>query len=91
MAKPTKDELHIALAEAARMREQDEDPHYLAKCLLNHHFRLGYLEEVMLAVERYLHSGLAEAEHQRLLKVLEKARQAEAHISHSEHGKLGLG
>ena len=90
MAKPTQDELHTALAEAARMREQDQDPHYLAKCLLNHHYRLGYLEDVMLAVERYLHSGLAEVEHRRLLKVLDKARQAEAHIRHIEHGKLGL-
>jgi hemoglobin-like flavoprotein len=91
MAKPTQQELEEALAEAARMREQGEDPRHVAKCLLNHHYRLGYLEEVLQAVERYLLSGLAEAEHRRLLQAVDKARQAEARTGHSSRDELGLG
>ena len=36
MGRPSKEELASALAEAGRMREQGEDPHHVAKCLLNH-------------------------------------------------------
>lgn len=91
MSKPEQQELEQALAEAARMREQGADPCHVAKCLLNHHYRLGYLEAVLQAVERYLHSGMAEDEHRRLLKSVEMARQAEAYTGHSRRDELGLG
>ena len=44
MGRPSKEELASALAEAGRMREQGEDPHHVAKCLLNHDYRLKLLE-----------------------------------------------
>lgn len=91
MSKPTEQELALALEEARRMREQGEDPHYLARSLLSHHYRIGYLEEVLRAVEHYLHSGLAEEEHRRLLKTVEKARQAEERTAKQSPDKLGLG
>lgn len=91
MAKPTEQELISALDVAKRMREQGNDPHFLAKSLLSHHYRLGYLEAVMRAVERYLHSGMAEEEHRHLLKTLEKARQAEIRTAKQSSDELGLG
>jgi hypothetical protein len=91
MSKPSEDEIKQALAEAVRMREQGDDPHFLAKTLLNHHYRLGYLQEVLQAVERYLHSGMAEPEHAHLLRTLEKARRAEERTAKVEHRDLGLG
>lgn len=91
MSKPTDQELATALELAKRMREQGKDPHFIAKSLLSHHYRLGYLEDVLQIVERYLRSGMAEDEHQRLLKAVEKARQAEARTAKQNSDELGLG
>jgi hypothetical protein len=91
MSKPTEQELASALELAKRMREQGKDPSFLAKSLLSHHYRLGYLEEVLRAVERYLRSGMAEEEHRRLLKVVERARQAEERTAKQSSDELGLG
>jgi hypothetical protein len=90
MSKPTEQELHVALALAKQMREQGKDPHAIAKCLLNQHYRLGYLEEVLLAVERYLRSGMADDEHRRLVLSVEKARQAEDRNANKEPKDWGL-
>ena len=90
MGKPTKEELETALQEARRMREEGEDTHHVAKALLNIHYRNDYLQNVLRAVEDYLHSGLAETEHTRLLKAIEKAREADDLSSHRERPSLGL-
>jgi enoyl-CoA hydratase/carnithine racemase len=92
MSKPTAQELAEALELAKQMREQGKDTHFIAKSLLSHHYRIGYLEEVLYTVERYLRSGMSENEHRRLLKALDKARQAEARTAKEipEEG-LGLG
>ena len=90
MSKPTEQELHTALELAKQMREQGKDSHFIAKCLLNQHYRLGYLEEVLLAVERYFRSGMAEDEHRRLLKSVEKARQAEERTAKQDQKDWGL-
>jgi len=78
MGKPTEEELNTALAEAARMREQGEDPCFVAKSLLNLNYRLGHLEHVLQAAERYLHSGLAEHNHAELIKSIETFKRADA-------------
>lgn len=91
MSKPTAKELEIALEHAKRMREQGNDPEFIAKTLLSHHYRIGYLEAVLQAVERYLRSGMAEDEHQRLLKTVERARQAEVRTAKQDSTDLGLG
>ena len=70
MGKPTEEELKKALAEASRMREQGEDPHFVAKSLLNTHYRFKYLERVLHAAEHYLHSGQAVHEHTQLVKAI---------------------
>jgi hypothetical protein len=68
MGKPTEAELKIALEEAARMREHDQDPHHIAKALLNIHYRNRYLEKVLRAAERYLHSGQGASAHTQLVR-----------------------
>ena len=70
MGKPTDEEMEIALAEAARMREQGEDPHFLAKTLLNLNYRIKYLEDVMRAAELYTHSGMGSTEHLKLVSAI---------------------
>ena len=90
MGKPTAQELEKALTAAKSMREKGQDPDFLAKTLLNHDFRLGYLEEVMHAAERYLR-GMSEQEHTHLLRAIEKARQEESRTAASERDELGLG
>ncbi|HID50130.1 MAG TPA: hypothetical protein EYP40_11065 [Chromatiales bacterium] len=90
MPMPTAEELEQALSAAGRMRETGDDPHYIAKALLNCQYRNGYLQAVLLAAEEYLRSGLAEREHTRLLKAIEKARAAENRSAGVEPPSLGL-
>lgn len=77
MGKPTEEELNQALTEASRMREQDDDPHYVAKALLNTHYRFKQLEKVLQAIEHYLHSGQAAHEHTRLVKAINEYHAAD--------------
>jgi thioredoxin-like negative regulator of GroEL len=90
MSKPTREELELALSTARMMREQSDDPCYMAKALLNCHYQSSFLREVMQAAQEYLRSGQSEAAHTRLLRVVEKARQAEDRDTHVEHPSLGL-
>jgi len=76
MGKPTPEELETALAEAARMREQGEDPVLLGKCLLNLNYRIRYLENVMRKANIYLHSGEGAVEHAELVTAIEQAETA---------------
>jgi len=89
MGKPTSQQLQQALDEAARMREQDEDPDYLAKSLLNLHYRIGFLEKVMFAAELYLR-GEGGHEHAELKKAIETAKKEEAHTAGSDSKSLYL-
>ena len=90
MSKPSQLQLDIALKTAIEMKEQDNDPDFLAKTLLNHHYRLGYLEEVLLAADRYMNHGMAEHESMHLLLCIEKAKEAEYKIAGEEHDDFGL-
>jgi len=85
MGKPTKEELEQALAEAGRMREKGEDPDHLAKCLLNHDYRLKQFEQLYEMIEHYIHSGQSDIEHGKLLRLLEKIRSDEAHPGLNSH------
>ena len=76
MGKPTEYELQQALAEAGRLRESGEDEHFVGKTLLNHHYRLGLLEDVLARAKVYLHSGHGSKEHTLLLRAIEKAEKA---------------
>lgn len=76
MSMPTETELKAALGEAIRMREQAEDPHCVAKALLNAQYRLGLLEKVLSSAKHFLHSGLAPHEHTELLRAIERVDKA---------------
>ena len=80
MGKPTTEELQQALEQAAQMREHDDDPHFMAKSLLNLQYRLGFLEKVMRAAELYLR-GEGANEHTVLLRAIERAKQEDAHTA----------
>ena len=78
MGKPTTQELQQALEQAAQMREHGDDPHFIAKSLLNLQYRLGFLEKVMRAAELYLR-GEGGQEHAVLQRAIEMAKQEDAH------------
>jgi len=85
MSKPTKEELQAAMKKAGEMKEHDKDPDFIAKALLNAHFREQYLEKVFHHVERYLKFGQDEQEHQELLKAIEYAREQERRINKEDN------
>ncbi len=90
MSKPSHQELEHALEMAKSMRERDEDPHFIAKSLLNCHYQSTYLEQVLHAAEHYLNSGLGEREHTRLVQAINKARSVDEYSAKSSHDELGL-
>lgn len=90
MGKPSKVELELALAVAKQMREKGDDPAFVAKTLLNHHYRLTYLEHVMRAAELYLRSGLGEHEQSELLQAIESAHRADLHSAGADEEDLVL-
>ena len=90
MSKPTNIELSLALQKARSMKETSTDPDFLAKTLLNHHYRLTYLEQVLQAADRYMNHGMAEHERAQLLRCIEKAKQAEYRTAGREHEDFGL-
>lgn len=76
MGVPRAEELEAALAEARRMREQGNDPHHVAKALLNFHYRYQLMEKVVDAARHYMHSGLAPHEHATLVRAIEAVEKA---------------
>ena len=90
MGVPTTEELQTALTEAARMREQGEDPHHIAKALLNHHYRVEKLEKVMHAAELYFRSGNASQEHTKLVQAIEAAKYAGSNSADRDELDYGL-
>lgn len=90
MSMPTKEELDIALEEAARMREQGEDPKFVAKALLNSNYQVVQLSHVLAAVELYFNSGMAVTEHQKLKKAVKTAKEAINRTGGIERESFGL-
>ena len=76
MGKPTEEELETALAAARYLRESGKDSRYLAKTLLNHHYRLGLLEEVLRTARRYINTGQSSREYRELMRAIKKAEEA---------------
>ena len=90
MSKPSDNELKIALKKAIEMKEHDNDDSFIAKTLINHHYRIRYLEEVLKIADRYMNHGMADHEHTQLLRAIEKAKEAEQRTSGNEHDDFGL-
>lgn len=75
---------------AIQVREKRIYPFFLAKSLLNHNYRIGYLEKVLKAADRYLNRGMADSERVALLKSIEKAKDAESHTAQQVLESFGL-
>jgi len=80
MGTPSETELKEALHIAGIMREQDKDPHHIAKSLLSLNYRNKFLRDVLLAAELYLR-GQGVTEHENLLKAIENAKREQAHAA----------
>jgi len=90
MPKPSDEELDSALKMAIQMREKMMDPFFLAKSLLSHNYRIGYLEQVLKAADRYVNMGMADKERTNLVLAIEKAKAAESHTAQQERESFGL-
>jgi hypothetical protein len=88
--KPTRVQMDIALAEAERLRDGDEDTQHLAKCLLYMERRNEVLEELLETVEHYLNSGHAPHEHSLLIKAVDAARHQIWEEGAAEPSRFGL-
>ncbi|MCP3671143.1 MAG: hypothetical protein GY814_12065 [Gammaproteobacteria bacterium] len=73
--KPIKDEFRIALDEAERIRDADEDLNHIAKCLLYLHQRNGDLEQILAHLEKYLRFGLPVEEHSVLIRLVDGIKE----------------
>lgn len=90
MPKPTEEELEAALKMAAQMRDRKIDPFFIAKSLLSHNYRMKYLEEIMRAADRYINHGMSEQEKTRLIRTIEKVKNAESATSGQRRERFGL-
>jgi len=90
MPKPTDKELELAIQAAVKMRENNDDPHNLAKCLLSHNYRMKHLEEVLTSADRYFHMGMSERERTHLIRAIDKAKNLESYTSQREQERFGL-
>ena len=90
MPKPTDEELELAIQTAVQMRENNDDPRKLAKCLLSHNYRMKHLEEVLTIADRYFNMGMSERERSHLIRAIEKAKNAESYTSQTVQGRFGL-
>ena len=66
------------------MREHDDDPDFLAKSLLNLHYRFKVWQKVIDATKRYLHSGQGSREHASLVSALREAERIESEGNHEQ-------
>lgn len=90
MPKPSDEELELAIQTAIAMRENNDDPHKLAKCLLSHNYRIRHLEEVLAIADRYCNMGMAQRELTHLVRAIDKAKNLESYTSQSEQERFGL-
>jgi len=90
MSKPSEEELETALKTAAQMRDDENDPFFVAKALLSHNYRIRYLEEIMHVADRYLNHGMSEQERTHLIRTIEKAKDAESFTANKERDSFGL-
>jgi hypothetical protein len=90
MPKPTDEELKSAIQKAIEMRDHNDDPFNLAKCLLSHNFRIKHMEEVLKTADRYINMGMSEQERTRLIRAIEKAKNTESYTSQQEQEQFGL-
>lgn len=82
--KPDENEFRIALGEAERIREADEDSRFTSKCLIYLYQRNKDLEDVLGHVEKYLRFGLPVEEHSALVRLVDDIREREETVDDSK-------
>jgi len=90
MAKPSEEEFETALKMAGQMRDKNIDPFFIAKSLLNLNYRIKYLEEILQVADRYINHGMSEQEKTRLIRTIEKVKDAESYTAGQERDNFGL-
>jgi len=90
MSKPDEIELKTALIAAATMKEHNKDPFFIAKTLLNQHYRLKCYEALHKAADRYMNHGQADRERMALLSNIEKVKTMERKLAHNDIEDFGL-
>ena len=90
MPKPTDEELETAMQKAVEMRENNDDPFNMAKCLLSHNYRIKHLEDVLAIADRYCNMGMAQRELTHLVRAIDKAKNAESYTSQNTQERFGL-
>ncbi len=88
MGVPTDEELQQAIDSAIAMRERNEDPNFLAKCLLNAQFRLKLMDKLLHSTKLYLRSGQGSHEHSLLLKAIKEVESSSN--DSSDQQRMGL-
>ena len=76
MSKLDPKELKMAMREAARMREANEDPYYLASSLLVQSFRIRQLENIANLAEQLVKNGPSEEIQVQLTEALNLVRDS---------------
>ena len=90
MPRPTDEELDIAIQKAIEMREENNDPFNLAKCLLSHNFRMKHMEAVLVLADRYINMGMSDQERTFLIRAIDKAKDVESYTAQEEQERFGL-
>lgn len=90
MSKPSTEEKEAALKMAAQMRDKNIDPFFIAKTLLNHNYRIKYLEEVLRSADRYINRGMSEQERAYLIRSIEKAKNLDSDTPGKQRSNFGL-
>lgn len=90
MSKPTEIELKTSLVAAATMKEHNKDPFFIAKTLLNHNYRLRFYEELLKYADLYMNHGQSEQDRMKLLRCIEKVKDAESLSANDTPDEFGL-
>ncbi len=90
MSKPTDAELATAIRAAIEMKEHDDDPHFIARSLLNLQFRMRFYEELLKLADLYLNHGQSESDHMQLLRHINKLKEIELRSAKMDIEDFGL-
>ena len=91
MARPSKEELVIALQYAETIREQNNDPEHVAKALLFLHTKSTLLDKLFHAADAYVNHGGFPQQHAELAHAVNEIKRLETTERQSNKTGIGLG
>ena len=90
MRRPDADALGIALAAAAALREEGNDPRHIARALSYLYSRNQELEELLQLADRYLRFGMPEHELSEMRRLVDRLRDLGMRADGSDGGDAPL-